>query len=332
MTKKIKNFFYLFKQAVKGWKGDRAASMGAALSYYSVFSLTPLLIIVIALAGMIFGREAVQGEIVAQLRGLIGKEGAIAIEGAIKSAWDPEAGTIAIIGGIIAMFIGATTAFVELQDDLDRVWKAPPLAGSGIVNFIKARLLSFGMVLGIGFLLIVSLVLSAGLAALGRYWSAWFGEEIYLLEIVNFLVSFGIVTVLFAMIYKFLPHTPIDWQEVWVGAATTALLFSIGKTLIGLYLGNSAPASSFGAASAVVVLFIWFYYSAQIFLLGAEFTKAYADYHRPRAAVSEKVPVATETRLGEKKPIAQPSLWPLWGVAAFSGFVVRQALKQKRRQ
>lgn len=332
--KKFKTFWHLVKQAAIGWKDDRAASMGAALSYYSVFSLAPLLIIVIAVAGMLFGREAVQGEVVAQLRGLIGKEGAIAIEGAIKSAWDPQAGVVAIIVGLVAMFIGATTAFVELQDDLDRIWKVPPLAGSGVLNFIKARLLSFGLVLGIGFLLIVSLVLSAGLAAMGRYWSGWFGEANYLLEAVNFFVSFGVVTALFAMIYKLLPHTPIEWREVWVGAAVTALLFAAGKTLIGLYLGNSAPASSFGAAGAIVVLFIWFYYSAQIFLFGAEFTKAYADYHRPQpASVQPGHPTSAAISSPQRKhkKTGKPSLWPLYGLAGFSGWVVLKSLRKPKR-
>jgi membrane protein len=262
----------LTKQAVNGWLEDRAASMGAALAYYTAFSMAPLLIIAITVAGFFFGRDAAQEAMIGQLQGLLGNGGAAAINDVLKSTSNLGSG-VALIVGIGALVLGATTAFVELQDDLDRVWKAEPRVGSGIVNLIWSRLLSFGMVLFIGFLLAVSLALSAGVAALGN---ALFAKVEILLHVITFVSSFAVVTLLFAMIYKVLPNADIDWKDVWVGAAITALLFEIGKFLIGLYIGKSSVGSSFGAAGPFVVLMLWIYYSTQIFLLGAEFTFAYA--------------------------------------------------------
>lgn len=289
----------LIKATFSAWSDDRAPSMGAALAYYTVFSLAPLLMIVTALAGVVFGPDAVRGQIVGELRNLVGADGAKAVEQMILHAWNPATSIWASIIGGVTLLLGATSAFVELQDDLDRIWDAKPLIGNGFVNFIKARFLSFGMILAIGFLLLVSLILSAALNALGNLWSGWFSDLSYLLEILNFVVSFSIITALFALIYKFLPHTPVAWEDVWIGAAVTSLLFVIGKTVIGLYLGSSSVTSVFGAAGAVVVLFVWFYYSSQIFLLGAEFTKVYAkhriassdqrqDIQKDRRAVPER--------------------------------------------
>jgi membrane protein len=263
--------------------------MGAALSYYTLFSLAPLLIIVIAVAGMVFGQEAAQGEIVAQLRGIMGEEGAVAVEGMLSAAREPAKGVVATIVGLAILLLGATAIFGELQSALDRIWRVPvPKKESGIWHLLRTRLLSFGLVLGLGFLLVVSLVVSAALAALGKWWGGWFQGWDVFLEILNFAVSFGIFTLLFAMIYKIMPRASIPWHDVWTGAAVTALLFTIGKVLIGLYLGKSNLASGFGAAGSLVVLIAWVYYSAQIFLFGAEYTWVYANRHGSR--VQKPVP------------------------------------------
>jgi membrane protein len=273
----------MIKAAVKAWVDDYAPSMGAALSYYTLFSLAPLLIIVIAVAGMVFGQEAAQGEIVAQLRGIMGEEGAVAVEGMLKAAREPAKGVVATIVGIAILLLGATAIFGELQSALDRIWRVPaPKEESGIWHLLRTRLLSFGLVFGLGFLLVVSLVVSAALAALGKWWGGWFEGWDVVLEILNFAVSFGIFTLLFAMIYKIMPRAMIPWRDVWTGAAVTALLFTIGKVLIGLYLGKSSLASGFGAAGSLVVLLAWVYYSAQIFLFGAEYTWVYANRHGSR--------------------------------------------------
>jgi membrane protein len=268
-----KELWSLVKQSVNAWLEDRAASMGAALAYYTAFSIAPLLIIAIAVAGLVFGRDAAQAAVVAQLQGLLGEAGGNAITEMLKSTADFGSTVLAIVIGVGALILTATTAFVELQDDLDRIWKAKPRVGSGFLNLIRSRLLSFGMVLAIGFLLAISLVLSAAVAALGN---SLLGEAELLLQAITFLGSFAVITVLFAMIYKVLPNVKIAWEDVWIGAAITALLFEIGKVLVGLYVARSSVASSFGAAGPFVVLMLWIYYSTQIFLLGAEFTNAHA--------------------------------------------------------
>ena len=274
----------LIKAAITAWSNDYAPSMGAALSYYTLFSLAPLLIIVIAVAGMLFGQDAAQGAIVEQLRGIMGEDGAVAVEGMLKTVRGTGKNVIATIVGTVVLLLGATAVFGELQSALDRIWRTPaPKKESGLWHMVHTRLLSFGLVLGLGFLLIVSLVVCAVLAALGKWWGGWFQGWDVVLEILNFAVSFGIFTVLFAMIYKYMPRARIAWHDVWTGAAVTALLFSIGKVLIGLYLGKSSLASGFGAAGSVVVLLAWVYYSAQIFLLGAEYTWVYAKWHGSHA-------------------------------------------------
>ena len=273
----------MIKAAVTAWVDDYAPSMGAALSYYTLFSLAPLLIIVIAVAGMVFGQEAAQGEIVTQLRAIMGAEGAMAVEGMLKAAREPASSMVATLVGIAVLLLGATAVFAELQSALDRIWhvSAAP-AESGIWQLLRTRLLSFGLVLGLGFMLTVSLVVSAALAALGKWWGNWMEGWDVILEILNFAVSLGIFTLLFAMIYKIMPRADIPWRDVWTGAAVTALLFMIGKVLIGLYLGKSSLASGFGAAGSLVVLLAWVYYSAQIFLFGAEYTWVYANRHGSR--------------------------------------------------
>ena len=303
----IKHIWELIKKSVTAWIDDYAPSMGAALAYYTVFSIAPLLVIVIAVAGFVFGQEAVQGQVAAQLDGLIGEEGAIAVQGLIESANEPAQGIIATVIGVVMLVIGATTVFGELQSSLDRIWRVPaPPGANGIWNLLRTRLLSFGMVLGLGFLLLVSLVVSAGLAAFGTWWGGAFAGWEALLQVLNLALSFALITGLFAMIYKIMPRADIAWRDVWVGAAVTAVLFEIGKFLIGLYLGKSGVTSGFGAAGSLVVLLVWVFYSAQIFLLGAEFTWVYTYEHGSKAgeALPGSAP-AIPTHSGE--PSAQPN-------------------------
>jgi membrane protein len=282
--------------------------MGAAIAYYTMFSLAPLLLLVIAMAGVFFGRDAVQGEVINQMQGLMGEEGAIAIEGLLESAAKPKTTLIATITGTLLLIVGATTVFAEIQNSLDRIWEVPEQRKpSGIWGFLRTRLLSFGLVLGIGFLLLVSLVVSAGIAALGAWWGRYFGGWEVLLQVVNVIVSLALSTGLFTMIYKLMPRTPIAWRDVWTGAFVTAVLFEIGKFAIGLYLGKSGVTSGFGAAGSLAVLLIWVYYSAQIFLLGAEFTRAYAKSHGSVAAQAARGQPAVERRRAERRGATRPA-------------------------
>jgi membrane protein len=274
---RVKQAWQLIKEAVSAWIDDYAPSMGAALAYYTLFSIAPLLVIVIGIAGLVFGAEAAQGAIVGQLGGLIGEEGARAVEGLLVRANEPAHGFVATVVGVVTLLIGSTTVFAELQSALDRIWEvAPEQAGGGLWSLLRKRLLSLGMILVLGLLMLVSLVLSAALAALGTWWGGAFAGFEALLHALNFTVSFLLITGLFAAIYKLMPRASIAWRDVWVGAGVTALLFTVGKFLIGLYLGKSGVTSAFGAAGSMVVLLVWVYYSAQIFLLGAEFTWVYA--------------------------------------------------------
>jgi membrane protein len=272
-----RQFFGLMKKAFAAWSDDYAPSMGAALSYYTLFSITPLLVIVIAIAGFFFGDDAVRGEIFVQLRGLIGTEGARTVEQMLQSVAKPEEGAIAALISFGVLALGATTVLAELQADLDRIWRAPTVKkAGGVRGFARSRVLSFALILAIAFLLIVSLVFSAVISAIGKWWGAWFGGWEMLAHVIDLLASFGLMTLLFALIYKIVPSVHIRWRDVWVGAAVTALLFAVGKVLIGLYLGRSGVTSGFGAAGSLVLLMVWVYYSAQIFLIGAEFTWVYA--------------------------------------------------------
>jgi membrane protein len=276
------------REAVSRWLDDRAPSMGAALAYYTIFSIAPLIVIAIAVAGFFFGTDAARGEIFSQLRDVVGDEAATAIQGLVRSAGHRGKGTFAALLGILALLVGATSVFGELQSALDVIWEAPKARGAGVWGFLRGRLLSFGMVLGIGFLLLVSLILSAGLSALGHFWSDALPGRETLLQTIDFLVGFTVITGLFALIYKLLPRCAIRWKDVWIGAIVTSLLFSIGKLAIGLYLGKSGVASGFGAAGSLVVLLLWVYYSSQIFLFGAEFTRVYADRHGSRRDVGPR--------------------------------------------
>jgi Predicted membrane protein len=301
----LKSIWILIKAAASSWVDDYAQSMGAALAYYTMFSIAPLLLIVISVAGLVFGVEAARGEIVGQLRGLMGQQGAEAVQGLLESANKPaESVTAALVGGIL-LLIGATSVFAELQDALDRIWRAPKRHKAGIWSLLRARLLSFGMIISIGFLLMVSLVASAALAAMGKLWGPLFVNWGILANLINFLFSFALTTTGFAMIYKIMPRVKVDWADVWIGAGVTAVLFTIGKSLIGLYIGRSGVTSGFGAAGSLVVSLVWVYYSAQIFLMGAEFTWAYALTFGSRK--EQPVPLAgtvVPSRTTNRKPDA----------------------------
>jgi membrane protein len=268
--------FDLLKATFDGWNEDKAPRLAAALAYYTAFSIAPLLVIVIAVAGLAFGEEAARGEIVLQIQNQVGADTAELIQTMIESARSESAGILATILGVATIALGAAGFFGQLQDALNTVWEVQPRPGRGIKEIIRERFLSFTMVLGIGFLLLVSLILSAVLASLHNFVTGLLPEAQVITQLLNFLLSFGVITVLFAMIYKVLPDAQIAWKDVWAGAVVTALLFTIGKFALSLYLGNSSVASSYGVAGSFVVMLLWIYYSAQILLFGAEFTRVYA--------------------------------------------------------
>ncbi|MCO5118710.1 MAG: YihY/virulence factor BrkB family protein [Burkholderiaceae bacterium] len=276
--RRIRTLFDLLLEAARSFGQDRASSMGAALAYYTMLSIAPTVLIVVSVAGLVFGEEAARTEVVEQLRLLVGDNGANAVEALLARANRPASGIIGTVGGLIAMVIGATTVFSELQASLDKVWRVPaqPKA-SGIMGFVRTRLLSLSLVLSLGFLVMVSLLASAALAALQRWWLPLVGSFAWIARYADFITSFLMVTAAFAIIYKAMPRVRIEWRDVWVGAILTALLFTIGKTLIGAYLGTSGVASPFGAAASLVAFVIWVYWSTQIFLFGAELTRVYAE-------------------------------------------------------
>lgn len=275
----VREYLSIFKEAAKAWVDDRAQTMGAALAFYSAFSLAPLLVIVIALAGAIYGVDAARGAVVRQLSALLGAVGADALEKLLVAAAFERGGVAATVISFIVLFIGATTVLVELEDDLNQIWRAPPREGSGFVALLRARLLSFGLILGIGFLLVVSLLLGSALAAIAHYWR-FSVTDAGLVFLLDFTVTIAAFTVLFAMLYKWLPHARIAWRDVWAGGFITAVLFNVGRFAIGLYLGNGAIKSTYAAAGSFVVLLLWLYYSAQIFLFGAEFTWVHAEHRK----------------------------------------------------
>jgi membrane protein len=277
LTKLPKTLWTLAKDAYQGWSDDKAPRLGAALSYYTIFSLSPLLILVISMAGLIFGRAAAEGRIVEQLTGLVGADAAKIVQTMVLKSSQQKGGAIGTAIGLATLFIGATGVVVELQDALNTIWKVIPKPGRGIVGLIRDRILSFGLILGFGFLLIVSLVMSALLAALGGWLGHLLPGWVVLGYVLNYGVSFAIIALLFAMIFKMLPDAKIGWRDVWVGAVATSVMFHVGKFLIGIYLGKASVASAFGAAGSLAVLLVWVYYTSQILLFGAEFTRVYSN-------------------------------------------------------
>jgi membrane protein len=288
----------LLKAAAQSWVRDYAQSMGAALAFYTMFSIAPILLIAIAVAGMVFGEDAARGEIFLQLEGMLGTPGARAVQSIVESAGRPADSVPAAVFGVILLFVGATSVFAELQDALDRIWRAPTKApSSGLWRMLRVRLLSFGMILGVGFLLMVSLVFSAAVAALSRWWHPMFGEWEAIAESADVALGLAVTTVVFGVIFKTMPRVAVAWKDVWIGAAVTSVLFGAGKFLIGAYLGRSGVSSVFGAAASLVVVLLWVYYSAQIFLYGAEFTWVYSHRHGSRKGLPAPVASAPPPRI-----------------------------------
>jgi membrane protein len=295
----LRDLGWLFKRALAGWWNDNVPRLGASLAYYTLFALAPILIVAITIAGLVFGADTVQRQVTTEISGLVGEQGGNAVRAMLEGASQRGGNGIATAVGLVTFFLGSTGAFLELQTALNAIWRVKPKPDAGIKDMLLQRLLSFGLVVGVGFVLLVSLLVSAALSALNRYIGALVPEIAAIWQGVNTLVSLGVVTLLFAMIYQFLPDVDLKLRHVWVGALVTAGMFNIGKYLIGLYLGTSAVASAYGAAGSVVVLLVWVYYSSQTVLLGAEFTRAYVERFggpRPRPsphATKDPAPEAT---------------------------------------
>ena len=294
--------------AATEWLAHRAASKGAALAFYTLFSLAPILVLVIAVAGLFYGHEAAQGQLIDELRGLVGTQGAETIQAILAGARNKEDGLFATIVAGVLLLIGATSVFAELKDSLDEIWGVPPPKDAGFWDLVRTRLLSFGLILVLGFLLMVSLVVSAGLAVVENLIGGMWKDAAVVMGWVARGISFMVIAVLFGVIYKLLPRIRLSWNDVIIGAIGTAAMFSLGKFLIGLYIGNSGAADSFGAAGSLIALLLWVYYSAQIFFLGAEFARQYALKlgslkHKPKEETGDvphdgsgkKAPVATGT-------------------------------------
>lgn len=296
----LKQTIRLLRETVAEWSEDNVPLLAAALAYYTIFSLAPLLLIAIAIAGAVFGEEAARGEIFGQIRGLVGPEGATAIQAMIENAGKPKSGgTVATVIGVVVLLVGASGVFGQLQTALNTIWEVKPKPERGIKNFIQSRFLSFAMVFVIGFLLLVSLVLSAVLAGISSFFGSFVPDFVIVGQAINFVISFATITVLFAGIYKFLPDVKVPWRNLWVGAGVTALLFNIGKYLLGLYLGSGGVGSTYGAAGSLVVILVWVFYSAQILLFGAEFTQVYSKF---RGTPIQPASYAVSTESSDSNP------------------------------
>jgi len=281
----------LIRETFREWREDNAARLAAALAYYTTFSLAPLLVLVIAIAGLVGGRDAAQNQMMGQVRELLGADGGRFVESMIASASKPVTGLIASLVGAVTLLFGALGTFGELQNSLNTIWdvKPKPVTGfvDGVKRYIMSRLLSFTLVVAVGFLLLASLVVSAVLTTLGEYLGSLDLFAEFWLQLINLIISFVVVTVLFMMIFKFLPEVKIAWKDVLLGAAVTSVLFNLGKFFIGLYLGRSSVGTTFGAAGSLAILLIWIYYSAQILFLGAEFTQVYTKLKHGRPAPND---------------------------------------------
>jgi membrane protein len=287
MRMKLKTVFEVLKQTAVDWLDDKAPRLGAALAYYAVFSIAPLVVIVIAIAGLWFGKEQAQQQILHQFSGMVGDQGAQGIGSMLEAANKPREGMIASVLAIVTLIFGATGVFVQLQDALNTIWEVKPKPGQGVWGFIRHRILSLAMVFAIGFLLLISLVVSAGLAAAGKWMSGAMPGGEALWEVINLGISFIVIAVLFGLMFKYMPDVKIGWRDVWIGGAITALLFIVGKFALGMYLGRTSVVSAYGAAGSLVILLLWVYYSAQIFMFGAEFTQVYANRFGKKLEPSE---------------------------------------------
>ena len=294
----IKLLGRVLQLTAEGFLADRGARMGAALAYYTLFSLAPLLLIVVSVAGLVWGGDAVRGELVGQLQTLLGASGASTVEEMLKSVSWPVGGWLNTLFGLGLMLLGATTMFAELQDALDTIWRVPARPVQGWLSWLRTRLLSFGLILGLSFLLLVSLLMAAALSVAQTWWQPWFGGWLYVAGITNTLISQGLVVAVFALIFKWMPRAHVAWRDVLLGALVTAALFELGRRVIGVYLQRSGVVSGFGAAASVVAMLVWVYFSAQILLIGAEFTWAYARVLGSR----RESPAQQQQKLKEKPP------------------------------
>lgn len=308
---KPKTLLKLLSKTIAEWNEDKAPQLAAALSFYTVFSIAPLLLIVIGVAGLLYGQQNVQAQVIAQISDLVGNDGAQLIQTMLEGASQRDTGLVATVIGLASLAFGAAGAFGQIKAALNTIWDVPPKPGpsglGGIILNLKNQFISFTMVLGTGFLLLVSLVISAVLTAVNEYFGSRLPIPVEIWQIINFLVSFGVITLLFAMIYRVLPDIYIAWGDVWLGAAITALLFTIGKFLIGLYLGHSSVASSYGAAGSLILLLLWIDYSAQILFLGAEFTQVYASTYGSLAKAKE---ATNEPKLVVQQYRPEPTVKP----------------------
>lgn len=284
----------LFAGAGSEWLEDKAPRLGAALAYYTIFSLAPLIVIAVGIAGMVFGQDVARSQILRQIEDLVGNQGGEVFRSMVESAGQPGAGITGSVLGIVMLLFGASGLFGELQDALNTIWEVQPRPGRGVWGVIRDRFFSFTMVLGVAFLLLVSLVVNAALTAMVSLLGEWRAGLVG--HAVNFVVSLGVITLLFAMIFRFLPDARVAWKDVWLGAALTSVLFVVGKFLIGLYLGHASLGSAYGAAGSLAVLLVWLYYSAQIFLFGAELTQVYANLYG-----SKIVPARGAVRITEQQ-------------------------------
>ena len=288
--------YSMARESVTAWIADFAPSMGAGIAYYTAFSVAPLLVIVISIAGVFLGKDMASGYVYGQLADILGPQGAESVSVMVEHAQDTRTGVIAPLISVALLLVGATSVFAELQTDLDRIWKAPAVKRqTGLWSLFRRRLLSLGLVVSIGFLLLVSLVVSAAVTALARWWSGWLEDFAWVLHAVDFVVSLAATATMFALMYRILPRVRIGWEDVWVGSIATALLFTIGKLLVGFYIGESRVTTGFGTAGSLVILLVWVYYSAQIFLLGAEFTWVYS--HRLGSRRNQDRPATTRESL-----------------------------------
>jgi membrane protein len=299
----LKTAWSMTRQTFEEWSNDKGGRLGAALSYYTVFSLAPLLLLIISVAGLVFGRQAAEGTLFGQLAGVVGTDAAHLIQSAVSKANQTKGGVLGTVIGFVVLLAGATGVVIELQGALNAVWKVEPKPNRGVWGVVRTRLLSVAMILSLGFLLLVSLVVSAALSALSGWLRAVIGDVAILSWMIDAVVALGVISTLIALIYKILPDAKVAWRDVWVGAIATAILFMIGKYLIGLYIGKASVGSAFGAAGSLAVLLVWIYYSAQIVLLGAEFTRVYANRYGEKVRPSRQA-ISAERAAAQRRPPA----------------------------
>jgi len=302
----FKTAWSMTRQTFGEWSNDKGGRLGAALSYYTVFSLAPLLLVVLSIAGLAFGRQAAEGSLFGQLAGLVGPDAAQLIQAAVAKAHHTKGGVLGTVIGVVVLLAGATGVVIELQGAINTVWKVEPKPHRGIWGVVRTRLLSVAMILSLGFLLLVSLVVSAALTAMSGWLRGVVGDIAIVSWFIDAAVALAVISTLIALIYKILPDAEVAWRDVWVGAIATAVLFMIGKYLIGLYVGKASVGSAFGAAGSMAVLLVWIYYSAQIVLLGAEFTRVYANRMGAKVRPSKQAVPAQAAARRPPSPGAQP--------------------------